>query len=127
MAGTASWKRPERLDLVVAVALAVFGHLEFCVPSIAPGFEPAGHRGLLPAAALLAALPVAFRRAAPVAAIAATTVAIGLPELLGSSQDAMAPFAALLLEAFSLGALADRMRGAATLIAVVAVLAAGDP
>jgi signal transduction histidine kinase len=91
-----------------------------------PGVEPASDRGLLAVCALLATGAVAFRRT-PVAAMAATTVGVAVPELAGVSQDAMAPFAALLLEAFALGVHASPRTGLVTFAAVVAVITAGDP
>jgi signal transduction histidine kinase len=119
--------RPRRIDLGIAAALSVYGQLEVWASGLAPGVEASGQRGLLAAAALLATLPVAFRRRAPIAAMAATTAGIELPELFASSQDAMAPFAAMLLEAFSLGALTRLAPGLVTLGVVIALVTAGDP
>src|SRR5689334_1922986 len=92
-----------------------------------PGVEPAHHRAALAAAAMLATLPVAARSRAPVVAIALTTAGVTLAEIVAGSQDALAPFAALLLEAFALGARARPRAGVLTFLAVVAVLGGGDP
>src|SRR6478609_1063975 len=119
-------KRPNRADLVLAAALSVYGQLEVWAPGLAPGVEPADQRGLLAAFALLATAPVAFRRRAPIAALAATTAGIALPELSIGSQDALAPFAAILLEAFSLGAWARPAAGIAAFVIVIALITAGD-
>ena len=122
-----AWNRPDRADLVLAAALSAYGQLEVWVPGAMPGVEPAGQRGLLAAAALLATLPVAFRRRAPVVAMAVSATGIVAPELFATSQDALAPFAALLLEAFSLGALIRLVPGLVTLGVVIALITAGDP
>jgi signal transduction histidine kinase len=91
-----------------------------------PGVQPAAQRGLLAVCAFVATAAVAFRRT-PIAAMAATTAAIEVAELAGTSQDAMAPFAALLLEAYALAVYASPRAGLVTFAAVIAVLAAGDP
>jgi signal transduction histidine kinase len=119
-------KRADRVDLAVAAALAVWGQLEVWLPGVMPGVDAAAHRGLLAAVALLATLPVAVRRRHPITAIGMTTLAVSVAEL-GASQDALAPFAAMLLEAFALGAYARLEAGLVTFAAVVAVIAAGDP
>jgi signal transduction histidine kinase len=115
------------LDLALALLLAAYGQLEVWAPQVMPGVDAGHPRGGLAAAALLATLPVAARSRAPIAAIALTTGGVELAEVLGSSQDALAPFAALLLEAFSLGARARSRVGLVTFLAVVAVIGAGDP
>ena len=94
---------------------------------LAPGVDAADQRAWLAAFALLATAPVAFRRRAPIAALAATTAGVALPELTVGSQDALAPFAALLLEAFSLGAWAPPAAGLATYAIAIVLLTAGDP
>jgi signal transduction histidine kinase len=127
MARHASWKRPERLDYAIAAALAAYGQLEVWAPSVMPGVEPAGRQALLAACALLATVPVAFRRRAPIAAMALTTAGVAMPELLATSQDALAPFAAMLLEAYALGTLAGLAAGLGTLAAAIVLLSAGDP
>ena len=88
---------------------------------------PAISGGWLAAFALLATAPVAFRGRVLIAALAATTAGVALPELTVGSQDALAPFAALLLEAFSLGAWARAIAGLATFLAAIALVTAGDP
>src|SRR5215217_1440647 len=108
--------RPPRSDLLLAGALAAWGQLEVWAPRVMPGVEPAGDRLLLSVAALLATLPVALRSRAPVPALALTTLAVSLPELAGASQDALAPFAAMLLVAFSVGARARTVTGAVALL-----------
>ena len=115
----------KRTHVLVACALVVYGQLEVWLPGVMPGVEPAAHRGLLAVSAFVATAAVAFRRT-PVVAMAATTVGLALPELVGASQDALAPFAALLLEAFALGAGASLRAGLFTFVAVVAVITAGD-
>ena len=127
MVGGMSSRGLGRLDVGLAVVLGAYGQLEVWVPGLMPGVEPAGQRGLLSVAALLATLPVAFRRRAPIAAMAATTAGILLVEVFATSQDALAPFAAMLLEAFSLGAQAPLVPGLTTFVVVVAALTAGDP
>jgi len=127
MARHASWRSPERLDRAIAAVLAAYGQLEVWAPNVMPGVEPAGRQGLLAACALLATLPVAFRRRAPIAAMALTTAGVVLPELLATSQDALAPFAAMLLEAYALGTLAGLAAGLGTLAAAIVLLSAGDP
>jgi signal transduction histidine kinase len=122
-----AWNLPDPADLALAAALSVYGQLEVWVPAATPGVEPASQRGLLAAAALLATLPVAFRRRAPIAAMAVTATGIVVPELLATSQDALAPFAALLLEAFALGTLTRLVPGLVTLGVVIALMTAGDP
>jgi signal transduction histidine kinase len=92
-----------------------------------PGVDAADQRAWLAAFALLATAPIAFRRRAPIAALAATTAGVALPELTVGSQDALAPFAALLLEAFSLGAWAPPAAGLATLMIAIVLVTAGDP
>jgi signal transduction histidine kinase len=127
MASHASWKRPERLDHAIAAALAAYGQLEVWAPNVMPGVEPASRQGVLAVCALVATLPVAFRRRAPIAAMAVTTAGVALPDLLGASQDALAPFAAMLLEAYALGAFAGLAPGLGTLVAAIVLLTAGDP
>jgi signal transduction histidine kinase len=117
---------PGRRDLLLALALVVYGQLEVWLPGAVPGVEPAADRGLLAVCALLATGAVAFRRT-PIPAIAATTVGIAVPQLAGASQDALAAVAAMLLESFSLGSRASLRAGLATFVAVIAVIAAGDP
>jgi hypothetical protein len=92
-----------------------------------PGVEPASRQGVLAVCAFVATLPVAFRRRAPIAAMAVTTAGVALPDLLGASQDALAPFAAMLLEAYALGAFAGLAPGLGTLAAAIVLLTAGDP
>jgi signal transduction histidine kinase len=122
----AGW-RANRADLVLAAALSGYGQLEVWAPGLAPGVDAADQRGLLAVFALLGTVPVAFRRRAPVAALAATTAGVAVPDLATGSQDALAPFAAMLLEVFSLGAWARPAAGIATLAAVIVVITAGDP
>ena len=122
----AAW-RANRVDLVLAAALSSYGQLEVWAPGAAPGVDAADQRAWLAAFALLATAPVAFRRRAPIAALAATTAGVALPELTVGSQDAVAPFAALLLEAFSLGAWARPAAGLATLAIAIVLLTTGDP
>jgi signal transduction histidine kinase len=117
----------KRTDVLVTIVLVVYGQLEVWLPDVMSGVEPADQRGLLAACALVATGAVVLRRRAPVVAIALTTAAIEVPELAGVSQDALAPFAAMLLEAFSLGTGASLRTGLATFVAVIAVLTAGDP
>jgi signal transduction histidine kinase len=117
---------PKRSDLLLASALVVYGQLEVWAAGLMPGVDPARDRGLLAAAALVATAAVALR-GTPVVAMALTTVGIAVPELAGDSQDALAPFAALLLEAFALGARASLRAGLAMFVAVIAVITAGDP
>src|SRR5690242_14009626 len=114
---------PGRRDLSLALVLVVYGQLEVWLPAAMPGVEPAAHRGVTAACALLATGAVAFRRT-PIAALAVTTAGIAAAELAGASQDAMAPFAALLLEAFALGVQASRRAGLVTFAAVIAVITA---
>jgi signal transduction histidine kinase len=117
----------KRSDVLLASVLVVYGQLEVWAPRVMPGVEPAAHRGLLAAAALVATVAVIYRRRAPVAAMALTTLGVTAPELAGESQDALAPFAAMLLEAFALGVRTPLVRGLATFVLVVVVIAAGDP
>jgi signal transduction histidine kinase len=117
----------KRTDLVVAPALVIYGQLEVWLPNVMPGVEPVGQRGLLAVCSLLATGAVVLRRRAPILAIALTTTGLAVPELAGASQDALAPFAAMLLEAFSLGTGTSLAAGLATFAAVIAVLAADDP
>jgi signal transduction histidine kinase len=117
----------KRTDVLVAIALVVYGQFEVWLPGVMPGVEPTGQRGLLAFCALLATAPVAFRRRAPILAIALTTAGVGIPELAATSQDALAPFAAMMLEAFALGTGTSLTAGLATFVAMVAVIAAGDP
>ena len=74
-----AWNLPDPADLALAAALSVYGQLEVWVPAATPGVEPASQGGLLAAAALLATLPVAFRRRAPIAAMAVTATGIVVP------------------------------------------------
>jgi signal transduction histidine kinase len=117
----------KRTDALVALALVVYGQLEVWAPSVTPGVQPATHRGLLAVCAFVATAAVAWRRRAPVAAMAATSVGIAVPELAGASQDALGPFAALLIEAFALGVYASMRAGIVTFVAVIAVITAADP
>ena len=69
----------------LALVLVVYEQLEVWLPAAMPGVEPAAHRGVTAACALLATGAVAFRRT-PIAALAVTTAGIAGAELAGAPR-----------------------------------------
>jgi signal transduction histidine kinase len=117
--------RPTAVDAALALLLAAIAQLEVWVGSM-PG--PAGAKMLL---ALATTLPLAWRTAAPLAAVGATSLGYALAVALGVPADEpLVPMLAPLLAVYSLGAHGSRseiLAGGAVAISGYAVASLAGP
>jgi len=110
--------RPRLVDAVVAALITAFVQLEILTTDVeaSPG---------LAVAALAITIPLAWRRAAPLPAAAATFVAFAVSGLF--SEEPQTVFVALLLAAYSVGAHAPRRPARVGVALAVAGVLANEP
>src|SRR5262245_14368101 len=90
--------RPSRLDVAIAVALAVVAEAEVWAADIE------GPRGVAATAAVLCTLPLAWRRIAPLPVIVVCTGALAIAFLLGVDPNGPSvPLLVILLAGYTLG------------------------
>jgi len=114
--------RPHRTDVAIAAGLYAVVLAEF----VGGDFE--GSQPLLLAAGLLLTAPLAWRRTAPLAAVAASMAgAVAIALLTRDGTEAQTPIVVMLVAAYSAGAHLQRREATAGLALVVAAVLVDEP
>ena len=119
-------RRASAVDLVLAVALTLASQAEIWAPRLMPGVaDVTGSRPLLAVTTMAMTLPLALRRAAPLAVLVVVFGAAAVQGWLTTPTEGLSTLVAMLVAAYSSSAFAAPRRaaaGAATLVVGVAVL-----
>lgn len=123
-------KRPDPVDLVVAVALLLAAQVEIWAPHLAPGVgDVDGSRPVLTLTAVLMTAPLAFRRVCPLGSGAVVLGAACAQQAFTVPTDGLSSLAAMMLAAYSIGAYTTRRQtalGAALLVVTALIVGQSD-
>ena len=106
-------RRPTTVDIVVAAALTLATQVEIWAPGLLPGVgEVTGSRPVLSVTTLAMTLPLALRRAAPVAVLVVVFGAAVVQSWLTTPTEGLSTLTAMLVAAYSSSAFASAARAA---------------